>query len=75
MGDIPDGPVAKGFSPPMQGAWVRSLVRELDPTCHNYRSCVPQLRPDTAKEITFLKKKEKGFALEGVPSSEDRLEG
>ena len=20
---------------PMQGAWVRSLVRELDPTCHN----------------------------------------
>ena len=54
---------------------VEERIWELDPTCHNYRSCVPQLRPDTAKEITFLKKKEKGFALEGVPSSEDRLEG
>ena len=21
----------------MQGAWVRSLVKELDPACHNYK--------------------------------------
>ncbi|XP_029088585.1 trans-Golgi network integral membrane protein 2 isoform X1 [Monodon monoceros] len=25
----------QGSAPPMQGAWVRSLVRELDPTCRN----------------------------------------
>ena len=65
----------KASHPPMQGASVLSLVRGLDLTCHKYRSCVPQLRPDTAKGIIFLKKKEKGFALEGVPSSADRLEG
>ena len=29
--DFPGGPVAKT----MQGPWVRSLVRELDPTCFN----------------------------------------
>ena len=30
---------------PMQGAWVRSLVRELDPTCMlQLRVRVPQLR-------------------------------
>ena len=23
------------FTPPVQGAWVRSLVRKLDPTCLN----------------------------------------
>ena len=36
----------------MQGAWVQSLVRELDPKCHNKdrRSSVPQLRPNTAKQ-------------------------
>ena len=34
---------------PMQEAQVSSLVRELDPTCHNSRSHVPQLRPSTAK--------------------------
>ena len=28
----------------MQGAQVQSLVRELDPTCCNYRSCILQLR-------------------------------
>ena len=32
--DFP-GPVAKTLSFQMQGAWVQSLVRELDPTCHN----------------------------------------
>ena len=43
---------------PVQGAWVRSLVRELDSTattkdltCLNEdrKSCVPQLRTGTAK--------------------------
>ena len=34
--DSPGGPVAKApHSLPTQEAWVRSLVRELDPTCHN----------------------------------------
>ena len=32
--DFPGGPVAKTMLP-MQGAWVRSLVRGLDPTCCN----------------------------------------
>ena len=32
--DFPGGPVAKTLLP-MQGAWVRSPVRDLDPTCHN----------------------------------------
>ena len=38
---------------PMQVTWVRALVRELDPTCHNkdWSSCVSQLRPSTAKWI------------------------
>ena len=45
--------------PPNAGAWVRSLVRELDPTCMPHlrvhmpqlRSPVPQLRPSATKEI------------------------
>ena len=34
---------------PVQGAWVQSLVKELDPTCCNQRSQVSQLRPSEAK--------------------------
>ena len=34
-GDFPGSPVAKPPLLPMQGAQVRSLVRELDPTCCN----------------------------------------
>ena len=30
--DFPGGPDS---TLPMQGAWVQSLVRELDPTCHD----------------------------------------
>ena len=30
-----DFPVVKTAALPKQGAWVRSLVRELDPICHN----------------------------------------
>ena len=33
--DFPGGMVAKTLHLPMQGAWVRSMVRELDPTCCN----------------------------------------
>ena len=33
--DFPGGPVVRTPSFQLQGAWVRSLVRELDPTCHN----------------------------------------
>ena len=46
---------------PMQGAWVRSLVRELSPhalelsSC-NERSCVPRQR-----QINTKKKKKRGF--------------
>ena len=32
--EVPGGPVAKTLVP-MQGAWARSLVRELDLTCRN----------------------------------------
>ena len=35
FGDVPGGSLAKIPVLPMQGAWVRSLVRELDPTCHS----------------------------------------
>ena len=66
--DFPGGPVAKTLLP-IQGAWVPSLVRELDPTCPNYkesiccsedqRSYVPQLRCSAAKEINIKKKKER----------------
>jgi len=34
-GDFPRGPVAKIPQLIMQGAWVQSLIRELDPTSHN----------------------------------------
>ena len=34
---------------PMQGAQVQNLVKELDPTCHSYRSPHVQLKPDAAK--------------------------
>ena len=33
--DFLSGPVAKSPSHPKQGAWVQSLVGELDPTCCN----------------------------------------
>ena len=33
-GDFPGGPVVK-TALPVQGAWVQSLVRELDPTYRN----------------------------------------
>ena len=34
--DFPGSPVAK-VAFPMQGVWVQSLVRELDPTCSNLK--------------------------------------
>ena len=47
---------------PMQVTWVRALVRELDPTCHNkdWSSCVSQLRPSTAKWIIKKKREREG---------------
>ena len=42
--DRPGGPVAKTLLP-MQGVWVWTLIRELDPAHCNQdqRSCMPQL--------------------------------
>ena len=37
-GDFPGVPVAKTPGSQIQGAWVQSLVRELDPTCYNSKS-------------------------------------
>ena len=34
-GDFPGGPVAKTLSSQLREVWVRSLVRELEPTCSN----------------------------------------
>ena len=56
----------------MSGAWVPSLVREPDPTCHNRGSCMPQwrlrfscdateIRPTQIKK--YLKKYVQGFGL------------
>ena len=43
---------------PMQGTPIRSLVRELDPTClEEQRLHEPQLRPYTAKQINIKEKK------------------
>ena len=33
--DFPGGPVAKTLSSQLREVWVRSLVRELEPTCSN----------------------------------------
>ena len=35
--DFPACPMAKTPCSPMHGAWVQSLVEELDPMCHNYK--------------------------------------
>jgi len=35
---------------PHAGAWVSSLVRELDPTCHNLRVCILQLKTKQNKK-------------------------
>ena len=45
--DFPGGPVAKTVFP-TQGAWVQSLVRELDSHMPQLRVLMLQLRPDTA---------------------------
>ena len=42
----------------MQGAWIRALVRELDPTCRNQRTYMQQLR-SSATKLTNLKKRER----------------
>ena len=41
---------SSGWDPelPMQRTQVQSLIRELDPTCCNCRSCMPQQRPGLA---------------------------
>ena len=33
--DFPGGLVGYDSTLPMQGSWVRSLIRELDSACHN----------------------------------------
>ena len=42
LGGFPGGPVARTLCSQCRGAWVSSLVEELDPTGHN-------LRPGAAK--------------------------
>jgi len=39
--DFPGGAVFKTSLLPVHGAWVRSLVRELDSTCHNEDTVQP----------------------------------
>jgi len=34
-GDFPGGPVAKSLCLQCRGGWFQSLIRELDPACHN----------------------------------------
>ena len=41
MERLPGGPVAKTPCSQWQGAQVRSLVRELDPTCHSQNPAQP----------------------------------
>ena len=42
---------------PVQRALVQSLVRELNPACHNYRSCTRQgglVQPNKCKIIVLI---------------------
>ena len=43
----------------MQGVWVQSLVRELDPTCRNedWRSCIATTKTQHSQVIFFILKK------------------
>ena len=69
---------------PIHGAWVRFLVKELDPTCHNeegqLKSSVPQLRPGTAKgnktklQVRSRKKKKEIYLLKGLTISLDKYQ-
>ena len=43
-GDFPGGPAAKTLRSQYRGPGVQSLVREVDPICHNERFCMLQLQ-------------------------------
>ena len=49
--DFLGGPVGKTLCSQSRGPGVRSLVRELDPACHNQRVHVLHLKSGTAKQI------------------------
>ena len=51
LGDVPGRPWAEIPGLPMQGAWVLSLVRELDPACHSWDLVQPN------KLIQYIKLK------------------
>ena len=58
LGDVPGRPRAEIPGLPMQGAWVLSLVRELDPACHSWDLVQPN------KLIQYIKlKKNTSFPL------------
>ena len=44
--DSPSGPVAKSPCSWGRGAWVASLVREINPACRNWRSCQDLAQPN-----------------------------
>ena len=61
---------------PIQGAQVRFLVRELDPTCHNHKILHATTKIQSAKQINFkiiitflIKKKKKKEDNRGSPCS------
>ena len=54
--DFPSGPVAKNACSQCSKSGVKSLVRKLNPTCHNLRSWVVQLKTQH-DQINFKKKK------------------
>ena len=61
---------------PVQGAQVRSLVRELDPTRHNHKILCATTKIQSAKQInfkiiiTFLIKKKRGQQRLSLQSSD-----
>ena len=51
--DFPGGPVADSALP-VQGAWVQSLVRELDPAYHNKTQAEPNKQTKNLSSIRVL---------------------
>ena len=72
--DFPGGPVAKNSTLPKQGAQVRSLVRELDPTCIQQVGSPHTVAKTWHSQInTYLKKKkEKKLHSKSTPNLEIR---
>ena len=58
-GDFPQGPVAKTLHSQCRGPRVQSVVRELDPTCHNKSSHVATKTQCNQMKLISIRKRKK----------------